>query len=714
MNQPSIHPKISSAVIALRAKESKRHEEISAVTRPEGSAHVPSAIAHLNADRISQDARLVELGERLKRKDTLIQTLQDELEEIHSARAWKLLRTYARLKAFFKVNPKTAFKNAFHQAQIVGPSTLARHALGSLIGTGNGGNGHPGALKLPPPAAYENWLSLQCPTLETLLLQRQEVLTWEDRPLISLIIPVYNTQVPWLQRLLCSVSDQTYDRWETLLVDDHSSSADTVAILRQKVNSDRRFKLIERLENGGISAACQEGLEAASGLFAAVVDHDDILEPDALYQIASRLRSQPEVDVIYSDEALMDVNGNTIKVVFRPDYSYHRLMSHPYIVHLTAFRRRLALSVGGFDLSYVTSQDYDLLLRMAAVTDRFVHIPRVLYRWRQHEKSAGHQKMNKVMKSSIRALQNHLSIKNVHNAEVEPGLSFNFFRVRYPLQDARIAIIIPTRDRADLLERCIASIERETELPSHVGYQIIIADNASKKPETFEFFRKLQETGHRVVSCPGPFNFSRINNRAARKSDGDILLFLNNDVEIIEAGWLAALVEYAQRPKVGAVGAKLIYPNGLIQHAGVILGLCQSAGHSHQFFPEHNNWRPSGGHMDELLCVRECMAVTAACLMVRRDLFEKAGGFDEKFVVGFGDTDLCLRIREAGFSNIWTPYARLVHYESASRGKKGDDLHLHPEDIQRLKARWDPLIQKGDPYYNPNLSIWSNNFLPKE
>ncbi|MBW1804521.1 MAG: glycosyltransferase family 2 protein [Deltaproteobacteria bacterium] len=408
----------------------------------------------------------------------------------------------------------------------------------------------------------------------------------------------------------------------------------------------------------------------------------------------------------------MDESGNTLRIVFRPDYSYHRLTSHPYIVHLTVFRRELALSAGGFNLSYVTSQDYDLLLRLAAVTDRFGHVPRVLYRWRQHEKSAGHQKMNKVMESSIRALQSHLTIKDIPGATVEPGLSFNFFRVRYPIKNAFVSIIIPTRDRVDLLRRCVTSLRQNTELPPNVRYELIVADNGSTDDETCAYLQEIEKAGHQVTPCAGPFNFSRINNQAAQTSNGDILLFLNNDIEVVDAGWLTALLEYAQRPEVGAVGAKLIYPNGLVQHAGVIIGMCQGAAHSHQFFPERDNWRLFGGHLDELLCIRECMAVTAACLMVRREVFEKLGGFDEDFVVGFGDTDLCFRIREAGFLNIWTPYARLIHYESASRGKRGDDLHLHPEDIRRLKKRWDGIISQGDPYYNPNLSLRSNNFLP--
>jgi len=641
-------------------------------------------------------------------------SLMDHLNGIQKSRWWKLLQVYTRLKAICYIKPHTAYNKFIQHVRMEGMSSTLRRTWAHSRASEKKNEGSPGSLELPTAKTYGTWISLHRPSSNALLRQSQEVLEWKDRPLISLIIPVYNTRAKWLQDLLASISAQTYDRWEAFLVDDHSSSSSTLAVLTKQCEKDERFKLIKRSRNGGVAAACQDGLEAASGVFAVVVDHDDILEPNALYHIVSRSRSEPAADVIYSDEALTDEIGNIYRVVFRPRYSYYRLLSHPYIVHLTAFRRSIALSVGGFDLSFQVSQDYDLLLRIAAVTNRFSHIPRVLYLWRQHHESTGHRKINEVMANSTRALQRHLNLKEIKGAVAQPGLSFNFFRVRYPIKSALISVIIPTRDRVDFLRRCISSFQKKTELPDNVRHEIVIADNDSKEEETLAYFRELEEDGHLVVPCRGFFNFSRINNMAARVSRGDVFLFLNNDIEVVEPGWLQALLEIAQLPETGAVGAKLVYPDGLIQHAGVIIGINQhAAGHSHQFFPEKEYGQPSGGHLGDLLCIRESMAVTAACLMVRREVFEKVGGFNEEFTVGFGDTDLCLRIREAGFMNLWTPYARLIHYESASRGKRGDAVHLHPEDMKRFKDRWKHTINQGDPYHNPNLSLDSNNFSPK-
>ena len=693
------HTKITQLESALRQRDKK-------------IAEMAAILKQRESEQLNQDARLGTLGRKLTYGEKQVQSLENELAEIRGSRFWRFLRVYSKLKSYIRLDPRLAFRRASQKIQTHGLLATVLQGGTFLLGK-NQANALQITLKLPRPNDYETYLSNHQPSLHQLLSQRQEILTRENRPLISLIIPVYNSRIQWLKDLLSSVSNQTYDRWETLLVDDHSTSFHTVLLLREQVKNDPRFKLIERTENGGVAAACQEGLKTASGLFVAVVDHDDILEPDALYHVASKLESEPNADIIYSDEILIDAKGSVKQAVFRPDYSYNRLLSHPYIVHLTAFRRTLALRVGGFDPSYETSQDYDLLLRLAAVTDRFAHVPRILYRWRQHPESMGHQKIGKTMGSSIRALQHHLNLSNEPNAWVKPGLSYNFFRVHRSTRPALITIIIPTRDRVDLLERCVTSLQKRTRLPQKIQYELIVADNGSTARETHSYFRRLKRKGHRVVDCGGPFNFSRINNLAVQHSQGNILLFLNNDIEIVDSEWLLALLEHAQRPEIGAVGAKLVYPDGLIQHAGVILGIDGCAGHSHQFFAENEHWHPCGGHLDELLCIRECMAVTAACMMVRRDIFEKTGGFDEDFVVGFGDTDLCLRILKEGYQNLWTPYARLIHYESATRGKRGDNLHLHPEDRVRFKDRWKQILEEGDPYFNPNLSRESNNFLPK-
>lgn len=677
-------------------------------------SHLRSTVSQREIDVVDKQSEIVKLNLRLKYTEKQFKEITTELTGIKTARIWKLVRTYAMLKSLCIIGPKTAFRRTFQRIQMDGFIATVMQGGTYLLGRKKPFRHYNhNSLALPSPDDYRAFLQNNTRSLQQLLYQRQESLNWHGRPLITLIIPVFNTKTEWLKSLLLSVSNQTYDRWEVILVDDNSTSFETINLLREQPGKDKRFKLIERLENAGTATACQDGLKTAAGDFVSVVDHDDILEPDALYHVAYEIMSRPDADVIYSDEVLVDENENIKNVVFRPKYSYNRLLSHPYIVHLTVFRKSLALEVGGFDTSYETSQDYDLLLRLAAVTDRFVHIPRILYRWRQHPNSMGHQKIKKTMSSSIRAISHHLKLKGEFCSSVTPGLSYNFFRVQHHVKDTFVSIIIPTRDRVDLLIRCLKSFRSITHLPQNVKYELIIADNGSKSRETHSFLEKLKQEGHQIVRCDYEFNFSKINNECAHVSRGDMLLFLNNDTEIVDAGWLTALLEHAQRPEIGAVGAKLVYPEGLIQHAGVILGMNGCAGHSHQFFPENNHWRPCGGYLDELLCIRECAAVTAACMMVRRKVFEEVGKFDENFLIGFGDTDLCIRILRAGYQNIWTPYARLIHYESASRGKRGDAIHLHPMDERRFKAKWKEILKAGDPFYNPNLSRTSNRFMPE-
>jgi GT2 family glycosyltransferase len=485
----------------------------------------------------------------------------------------------------------------------------------------------------------------------------------------------------------------------------------THGVINAWLKRDPRFRVIRREMNGGVGAASQDGLLAAKGGFVMVLDHDDLLEPDALYHVAKKILADPSVDVIYSDEILMDENGNVFKIVFRPDFSPDFLLSHPYIVHLVAYNKEVAVAAGGYNIHYDVSQDYELLLKIASRSDKFAHIPRPLYRWRIHPTSTGHQKQDKVMDLSKKAIIEYLRNTGQKDSYVIDGPSFNFFRVRRKIKPASVDIVIPTKDRADLLRKCVDSLTTKTVLTDDVRYKIIIADNGSVQKSTIGYFNDLEKRGATIVDCGGPFNFSSINNKAAAAGNADYILFLNNDIEVIEPEWLLSMLEQAQRPEVGAVGAKLLYPDGTIQHAGVLIGINGVAGHSHQFYPEFTDGHVEGGHLDSLLCIRECMAVTGACMMMRRSVFEEVGGFDENFAVGFGDTDLCLRIYTRGYKTVWTPYARLIHDESASRGKAS--FETHREDTILMRLKWEEIIKKGDPFYNPNLSLRTNIFSPR-
>jgi GT2 family glycosyltransferase len=426
----------------------------------------------------------------------------------------------------------------------------------------------------------------------------------------------------------------------------------------------------------------------------------------ALYRVA-RVAIDVAPDMLYSDEAIMDeANKKLLYLLFRPGFSLEYLRSHPYIVHLVAFQREFLQKLGGFDESLSISQDYDLILRAAEQAHSIVHIPEVLYRWRTHAKSVGHEKKQSVMQTSLGVLQRHLA-RSANDAYVEESSHFNFFDVRYPLRsDIKVAIVIPTKNHGDLVRQCIDSIKRTVK---KIIFEIILVDHDSTDPVSLEYFREVARQ-HCVLRYRGIFNFSAINNFAISQLDDSYThyLFCNNDIEAIEEGWLERMLELGQQDDVGVVGAKLLYPDReKIQHAGVLIGMNKMAGHIAQFM----NTRGAGGksepgYMGRLICVHEQMAMTAACMLVSRAAFKSVKGYDEDLAVGFGDTDLCLKIFHSGYRVLFCPHAELVHHESYTRGKSAHDPH--PEDSARFRKKWQSLLQDGDFYYNPGLSVNSS------
>lgn len=571
---------------------------------------------------------------------------------------------------------------------------------------------------LPDAATTARALAALRPSAGVLRRQRAAVDEWPVRPLLSVIIPCFNSRPEWLAALLQSMLDQSYPIWECLLVDDASSVRAHVPVVAHFVAEDERFRWVQSEVNVGPGGASAIGVEEARGDYFAVVDHDDVLEPNALYEMACVIRAvQPAV--VYSDEVLVDEFGAVLRAEFRPDFDYALLLSHPYIVHLTFVRRALALAVGNFRRDWPICQDYDLLLRVAAKSPDFVHVPKVLYRWRTHGGSTGHLLRARVNRLSVQALDGHLEQMGVSAAEgwAEPGLSFNFFRLRRRIAPCQVRVIIPTRDRVDLLQTCLSSLASQTVLPVGVRWGLTVVDNGSVESASLRYLEAVRAAGNRVLPMPGAFNFSSLNNAAAARCEADFLLFLNNDIEVIEPGWLEAMLELMAWPDVGVVGAKLLYPEtGLIQHAGVVVGFNGTAAHDHQFYPEKlgegdgAHWAPGHGH--GLLTIRECSAVTAACMLVRRSAFDEVGGFDEQLAVGFGDTDLCLRLKQRGWRTLFTPYARLIHHESASRGVSEEDSH--PDDTALFKRRWSRFMRTGDPFYNRNLALTGVPYWPKE
>jgi len=534
---------------------------------------------------------------------------------------------------------------------------------------------------------------------------RIQCASFEYRPKISIITPVLNTREEWLRSSIESVLHQIYDNWELCIADDGSDQPHIRETLNCYQQKDARIKVKYLNENQGVSGASNEALAMANGEFIGFLDHDDQLRPNALYEVVLMLNRNASADFIYSDEILISKRGKPVFAYFRPDFSLDYMLSHCYIVHFVVIRASILKKIGGFRAEFKVSQDYDLFLRVLSQTRNVLHIPKILYKWRQYESSTGHLLKERVMESSRRALQDFADREGIKGV-VWGTKNFNFFRLKRDILDRpKISIIIPTKDRIDLLRRCIESIQNRS---SYDNYEIIIVDNMSQEEETAAYLDGLGKSYEncRIIKFNEKFNYSKLNNYAAEFARGEHLLFLNNDIEVLNSDWLEAMLEQSQRDEIGCVGAKLLYPDRKIQHVGVVVGWGGRAEHIYKWL--HSN---DIGYMGHFVSIRNYSAVTAACMMLRKSIFNEVGGFDERFEIGFGDVDLCLRVRELGYENLFTPYAELLHYESATRGRSFS-FDPHPNDTKRFIERWQEYIKGGDPYYNPNLPLDSYDILP--
>ena len=550
----------------------------------------------------------------------------------------------------------------------------------------------PGADVPSRDAQFKVWLQQHQLRPADIEQMREELRTFRYAPLFTIIIPVYNTEEVWLRRAIKSLQAQLYPNWETCIINDASTKDYIAPILNEYAASDPRIRVKHLGANRGIAGASAEALAMAAGEFIGLLDHDDELTPDALWEVASRLNRNPELDLVYSDEDKLTADGARVDPFFKPDWSPDLLLSMNYIAHFAVFRRSLLEAIGGFRSGYEGAQDYDLLLRLTEKTDRIAHAPKILYHWRMGHTSAASSAKAKpfASESGRRAVEDALKRRG-REAAVEV-LSPGRYRARYKIHKSPlVSIIIPTKDQVRLLQQCVDSIEQKT---SYHSYEIIIIDNNSINSDTIHYLDALSDK-HRVLRYPQPFNFSAINNFGATQANGEYLLFLNDDTQVIGADWLTALLEQAQRPEVGAAGAKLLYLNNSIQHAGVTLGICGGAGHAFKKLPDN---RTTYFGLADL--TRNTSAITAACMIIPRKVFDKVGGFDEQLKVVYNDVDLCLRIRKQGYLIVYTPFAVLYHFESASRGR------LRPTKEEEIfNQRWADTIRSGDPYYNPSLTL---------
>lgn len=562
--------------------------------------------------------------------------------------------------------------------------------------------------KLRNQASYPNWLARN----EVLDIEAmtQEIATFHYQPKISIAMPVYNVEEKWLRLCIDSILNQVYTNWELCMADDASTDPNVKKILTEYQQLDKRIRVVFREQNGHISEATNSALAIATGEFVALLDNDDELAINAFYEVVKVLNENPELDLIYSDEDKIDMDGNRSDPAFKPDWSPDLLLGTNYISHLGVYRRSILEEIGGFRKGYEGSQDYDLVLRFTEKTtkERIKHIPKVLYYWRMLPTSTAVDQGSKgyAFEAGLRAVQDALVRRRI-NGHATHGAANGLYDVYYDIESEKlVSIIIPTKNGYKDVQRCVSSIIEKT---TYQNYEIIMADNGSTDPKMHELYAEFEKQlpdRFFVESIDIPFNFSTINNRAAKKAHGEYLLFLNNDTEVITENWLTLMVSFAQQERIGCVGAKLLYPNNTVQHAGVILGLGGVAGHGHYGYP-HGDL----GYFGRLAINVNYSAVTAACLLMKKADFDAVGGFEEAFTVAFNDVDLCLKVQALGRDNVWLHEAELYHFESQTRGydDKGKKKKRFEQEKVMMEEKWGPLIE-NDPFYNPNLTRDIPNF----
>ena len=536
---------------------------------------------------------------------------------------------------------------------------------------------------------------------------RADFATWTAPPKIAVLMPVYETNPAFLEAAIASVRDQTYPHWMLAIADDASSSADITRILTRVMAEDHRVRFVRRPTNGGVAAASNTALDLVEADWVALLDHDDLLPPHALYMVARTIREHPDAQIIYSDEDNVDETGRRHSPYFRSDFDLDLLLGQNAISHLGVYRTSAVREVGGFRSAFEGSQDLDLALRVAGRSrpDQIRHVPHVLYHWRKVASGSAfsERQPDRQAVAARAAVEDFLRSKAIA-AEVtlSPRPPFVNTRRLPPATLPHVTVIVPTRDRLDLLRPCIDSLLRDTR---YVSFDVMIIDNGSVTSEINSHFQAF--AGHRQVSIvrdSRPFNYSAIHNRAVLEARGEITAFLNNDTEVIDGDWLTAMVSHAVRPEVGAVGAKLLYPDGTIQHAGVVTGIGGSA--QHVFAHSHGL-----GYFARADLTHAVAAVTGACLVMRKANYLAVGGMNENLGVAYNDVDLCLRLRALGLLIIYSPHAVLIHKESQSRGsdnRPGREADARAE-LEHLRATWGEFFD-NDPYYNPNLTIASLDY----
>lgn len=535
---------------------------------------------------------------------------------------------------------------------------------------------------------------------------------------ISILVPLYNTPKDFLTEMIDSVKWQTYENWELCLADGSDAEHAYVGeMCKEYGEQDSRIVYRKLEKNEGISGNTNRCYEMATGEYIGLFDHDDILHPCALYEYVKAINEQ-NADYLYCDETTFknsDIN-KMLTMHFKPDYAPDNLRANNYICHFSVFSRKLLEGTELFRSKFDGSQDHDMILRLTDKAEKVVHVPKLLYYWRSHAGSvaSGIEAKTYAIEAAKGAVADHLHRHGFDHFKIESTKAFEtIFRIRYQvLGDPKVSIVIANKDHVEDLRRCVSSI---LEKSTYENFEMIIVENNSETKEIFTYYEELREKHNdkiTIVTYEGAFNYSAVNNLGVKHTTGEYVLLLNNDTEVITVNWIEELLMYAQREDVGAVGAKLYYGNKTIQHAGVVIGLGahRTAGHTHYKQPRQNL-----GYMGRLCYAQNMTAVTGACLMVKKSLFEQMGGLEEGFAISLNDVDFCLKLRSAGYLNVFTPFAELYHYESISRGldDQGEKARRYNEESEKFRKKWAKELEQGDPYFNPNFSLDRSDFSLK-
>jgi GT2 family glycosyltransferase len=688
------------------------------VSQDEPLSHGAEDMRHLQGrvallEKLLDDA--LHDGESIAKLNNRILKLEVENAALINSTSWRVtapLRSLARVVKAVRL----AFSTISRQAEVRGglgsalgyyASTIRREGLPGVVARVRRLKSGRGFADGPPrDEVYHEWIGLYDTVTPTRKLEIEaDIGRLARKPLISVVVPTFNSDERLLREMVASVQAQIYPHWELCIADDASTQPHVKAVLQELAAADSRIKVVFRETNGHISEASNSALALATGEYVALLDHDDLLPPHALYMVARYINQHPQGRMFYSDEDKLTTEGKRTTPYFKCDWNPQMFLTQNMFSHLGVFETKLVREAGGFRKGFEGSQDYDLALRCVELAgdDSVIHIPHVLYHWRIVPGSTAGSGSEKpyALIAAIRALEDHLKRANISATVEHPIETLGVLRVRYtlPSPQPKVSIIIPTRDGLDLLKQCLDSIFART---LYQNFEIIIVDNGSVKPETLRYFDEVsQRPNVRVLRDESPFNFSALNNHAARVATGEFLCLLNNDIEVISPDWLNEMVSLANLPRAGAVGACLWYPTDALQHGGVVLGLGGIAGHMH-----HMMKRGHYGYFGRAVATQNLSAVTAACLVVRKSVYDEVGGLEEELAVAFNDVDFCMKLLKAGYRNIWTPYAELYHHESATRGSDHDPVKYERfvSEIRRMEARWEGWFER-DPAYNPNLSL---------